>query len=102
MEEQKNRIPILVPQRLRPQNNEGKDCDCMNREYLLKYKQGTMHWLKKPGEPVAQDECICEAEIEKKIFEIPAPVSGILDECCVENEAEFKCSEVLGYVLCSE
>ena len=98
MEQQ--RVEIMVPQRLRPQNKEGKDCDCMTREYFLKYKSGILHWCKAVGEPVAAGECVCEAEIEKKIFEGPAPVSGVLDECCVADDAEFQCRQVLGYVRC--
>ena len=43
------RVEIRVPEREYPQNKEGKDCDCMNREYLLKYKKGVLHWCKQPG-----------------------------------------------------
>ena len=47
------RVEIRVPEREYPQNKEGKDCDCMNREYLLKYKKGVLHWCKQPGDAVA-------------------------------------------------
>ena len=96
------RVEIRVPEREYPQNKEGKDCDCMNREYLLKYKKGVLHWCKQPGDAVAAGECLCEAEIEKKIFEVPAPSAGVLGSCCVAEEAEFKCSQVLGYLLCHD
>ena len=96
------RVEIRVPEREYPQNKEGKDCDCMNREYLLKYKKGVLHWCKQPGDAVAVGECLCEAEIEKKIFEVPAPSAGVLESCCVAEEAEFKCSQVLGYLLCHD
>lgn len=93
------RVEIFVPEREYPQNKEGKSCDCMNREYLLKYKKGVLHWCKQPGDSVLAGECICEAEIEKKIFEVPTPVAGILESCCVEEDAEFSCKQVLGYIL---
>ena len=98
MQEDRELVPVMVPERMRPENREGKDCDCMTREYLMKYKHGVLHWLVQPGQPVKQGQGICEAEIEKKLFEIPAPADGVLETCCVEEEAEFKCSEVLGYV----
>ena len=98
MNNEENRVPVRMPERLRPQNNENKTCECMNREYLMTYKQGLMHWLKAPGDPVEQGETVCEAEVEKKIFEVAAPVSGILAECCVEEEADFACNEILGYI----
>ena len=91
-------VPIQVPLRARPQNKEKRDCDCMNREYLLKYKTGVMHWCCRVGDSVCAGDIVCEAEIEKKIFEIPSPVDGILAECCVAEEEEFKCNLVLGYV----
>ena len=77
------RVEIRVPEREYPQN-----------------KEGVLHWCKQPGDAVAAGECLCEAEIEKKIFEVPAPAAGVLESCCVAEEAEFKCSQVLGYLLC--
>lgn len=91
-------IPIMVPQRAMPSNPEGRDCDCMNREYLLKYKSGTLHWCAAVGQRVRAGETVCEAEIDKKIFEIPAPADGVLAEQCIEEDAAFKCSQVLGYL----
>lgn len=95
-------VPIQVPLRGRPQNKEGRDCECMNREYLLKYKTGMMHWCAQPGDRVCAGDIVCEAEIEKKIFEIPAPIDGVLAEQCVADEEEFKCNLVLGYVRIEE
>ncbi len=37
-------------------------------------------WLRAIGEPVAQDEILCELETDKVSVEVPAPTSGILSE----------------------
>ena len=65
---------------------------------VLKRKQGTLKWLKKPGDAVRAGEPICEGEVEKKVFEFPSPCDGILAECCIEDNGEFKYKDILGYV----
>ena len=37
-------------------------------------------WFKKPGEPVAADEMLCELETDKVTVEVPAPAAGVLAE----------------------
>jgi 2-oxoglutarate dehydrogenase E2 component (dihydrolipoamide succinyltransferase) len=37
-------------------------------------------WFKKVGDPVAQDEMICELETDKVSVEVPSPVAGVLSE----------------------
>jgi 2-oxoglutarate dehydrogenase E2 component (dihydrolipoamide succinyltransferase) len=37
-------------------------------------------WFKKPGDPVAADEMLCELETDKVTVEVPAPMAGILSE----------------------
>ncbi|MFC7705235.1 2-oxoglutarate dehydrogenase complex dihydrolipoyllysine-residue succinyltransferase [Plastorhodobacter daqingensis] len=37
-------------------------------------------WFKKVGDPVAQDEMLCELETDKVSVEVPAPSAGILTE----------------------
>ncbi len=37
-------------------------------------------WFKKPGDAVSADEMLCELETDKVTVEVPAPVSGVLDE----------------------
>ncbi len=37
-------------------------------------------WFKKPGDPVAADEMLCELETDKVTVEVPAPAAGILGE----------------------
>jgi 2-oxoglutarate dehydrogenase E2 component (dihydrolipoamide succinyltransferase) len=37
-------------------------------------------WFKKPGDPVAADEMLCELETDKVTVEVPAPAAGVLGE----------------------
>ncbi|MCO8145744.1 2-oxoglutarate dehydrogenase complex dihydrolipoyllysine-residue succinyltransferase [Rhodovulum tesquicola] len=37
-------------------------------------------WFKKPGDPVAADEMLCELETDKVTVEVPAPAAGTLGE----------------------
>ncbi|QMU58281.1 MAG: 2-oxoglutarate dehydrogenase complex dihydrolipoyllysine-residue succinyltransferase [Boseongicola sp.] len=37
-------------------------------------------WFKKVGEPVSQDEMLCELETDKVSVEVPAPASGVISE----------------------
>jgi len=37
-------------------------------------------WFKKPGDPVAADEMLCELETDKVTVEVPSPVAGTLGE----------------------
>ncbi|WP_417808475.1 2-oxoglutarate dehydrogenase complex dihydrolipoyllysine-residue succinyltransferase [Thioclava sp.] len=37
-------------------------------------------WFKKPGDPVAVDEMLCELETDKVTVEVPAPAAGTLGE----------------------
>lgn len=96
------RVEIRVPEREYPQNKEGKDCDCMNREYLLKYKKGVLHWCKQPAMPSQQGSASARRRSRRRFLKSRAPSAGVLESCCVAEEAEFKCSQVLGYLLCHD
>ncbi|MGV6813096.1 MAG: 2-oxoglutarate dehydrogenase complex dihydrolipoyllysine-residue succinyltransferase [Brevirhabdus sp.] len=37
-------------------------------------------WFKKPGDPVAVDEMLCELETDKVTVEVPSPAAGVLGE----------------------
>ncbi len=87
---------IRVPEKAFPQNKTGKDCECKNREYLLTYKKGKLHWLCAEGERVEKGRLLCEAEIEKRIFEVLSPADGVLSRRCVEEGARFSGEDVLG------
>ena len=42
-------------------------------------------WFKKPGDPVAADEMLCELETDKVSVEVPAPAAGTLAEIVVDE-----------------
>ncbi|PKQ11566.1 MAG: dihydrolipoyllysine-residue succinyltransferase [Alphaproteobacteria bacterium HGW-Alphaproteobacteria-1] len=44
-------------------------------------------WFKKPGDPVAADEMLCELETDKVTVEVPSPTAGTLGEI-VAKEGE--------------
>ncbi len=93
---------IRVPERAFPQNKEGRDCECMTREYLLTYKKGRVHWLCRPGDPVRKAQCVGEAEIEKRTFEILSPADGVLARVCVDDGDRFDGRDVLGYIMADD
>ena len=64
----------------------------------LTAKKGTITWLVEVGEAVKEGQTVCEGEVDKKIVEIKAPVSGILKEILIEDEHVFKAGDVVGYI----
>jgi 2-oxoglutarate dehydrogenase E2 component (dihydrolipoamide succinyltransferase) len=42
-------------------------------------------WFKKPGDPVALDEMLCELETDKVTVEVPSPVTGMLQKIIVKE-----------------
>ncbi|MEH6752214.1 MAG: biotin/lipoyl-containing protein, partial [Paracoccaceae bacterium] len=44
-------------------------------------------WFKKPGDPVAADEMLCELETDKVTVEVPAPAAGTMGEIVAEEGA---------------
>ena len=86
---------IRLPERSKPQNKEGKVCECMGREYLLLYKKCILHWLFDEGDEVLKGDVLAEAETEKKVFEVIAPADGVLVDFQVEDGAEFTGSDLL-------
>jgi 2-oxoglutarate dehydrogenase E2 component (dihydrolipoamide succinyltransferase) len=42
-------------------------------------------WFKKPGDPVAVDEMLCELETDKVTVEVPSPAAGKLGEIVAEE-----------------
>ena len=91
-------IELRAPEKAFPLNKEGKDCECMNREYLLTYKKGRLHWLVPEGGAVKAGECVAEAEVEKRTFEILAPAGGVLTEQRVAEGDRFACADVIGVI----
>ncbi|WP_372523148.1 2-oxoglutarate dehydrogenase complex dihydrolipoyllysine-residue succinyltransferase, partial [Sulfuricaulis sp.] len=59
--------------------------------------EGTiLSWHKQPGELVARGELLAEVETDKVVFEVPAPVDGILAEITTPAGSTVKSGEVVG------
>ncbi len=59
--------------------------------------EGTiLTWHKQPGEPVARGELLAEVETDKVVFEVPAPVDGVLAEITMLAGTTVKSGEVVG------
>ena len=59
--------------------------------------EGTiLTWHKQPGEPVARGELLAEVETDKVVFEVPAPVDGVLAEITMPAGTTVKSGEVVG------
>jgi 2-oxoglutarate dehydrogenase E2 component (dihydrolipoamide succinyltransferase) len=55
-------------------------------------------WLKRPGEPVAQDEPVVELETDKVNLEVPAPAAGVLEAILVEAGKDVAVGTVVGRI----
>jgi len=59
--------------------------------------EGTiLTWHKQPGESVARGELLAEVETDKVVFEVPAPVDGVLTEITMPAGTTVKSGEVVG------
>ena len=59
--------------------------------------EGTiLTWHKQPGESVARGELLAEVETDKVVFEVPAPVDGVLAEITMPAGTTVKSGEVVG------
>lgn len=59
--------------------------------------EGTiLTWHKQPGESVARGELLAEVETDKVVFEVPAPVDGVLAEIAMPAGTTVKSGEVVG------
>jgi 2-oxoglutarate dehydrogenase E2 component (dihydrolipoamide succinyltransferase) len=59
--------------------------------------EGTiLTWHKQPGEVVTRGELLAEVETDKVVFEVPAPVDGVLAEIAMPAGATVKSGEVVG------
>jgi 2-oxoglutarate dehydrogenase E2 component (dihydrolipoamide succinyltransferase) len=55
-------------------------------------------WLKKPGEPVNQDDPLVVIETEKVTVELPAPTSGTIVEMLKQKGDKATVGDVIGYM----
>jgi len=61
--------------------------------------EGTiLTWHKRPGDPVTRGELLAEIETDKVVFEVPAPVDGVLTEITTPAGSTVKSGEVLGHL----
>jgi 2-oxoglutarate dehydrogenase E2 component (dihydrolipoamide succinyltransferase) len=59
--------------------------------------EGTiLTWHKQPGELVTRGELLAEVETDKVVFEVPAPVDGVLAEITMPAGTAVKSGEVVG------
>ncbi len=92
------RHELLIPEKMKPRVDEKDPCPCQFKPVLLMYKKTKIFWKKKVGDHVSEGETVAEGEVEKKILEFKAPVSGILEEILVPEGEEVKGGIVLGYI----
>jgi 2-oxoglutarate dehydrogenase E2 component (dihydrolipoamide succinyltransferase) len=55
-------------------------------------------WLKKVGDPVAENDPLVELETDKVTQEVPAPATGVLAEILLDTDAEAVPGAVLGRI----
>ncbi|MFD1911779.1 2-oxoglutarate dehydrogenase complex dihydrolipoyllysine-residue succinyltransferase [Halodurantibacterium flavum] len=55
-------------------------------------------WFKKVGDPVAQDEMLCELETDKVSVEVPSPAAGILSEILAPEGTTVEASAKLAVI----
>ncbi len=55
-------------------------------------------WLKKPGDPVGENEPLLEIETDKVTVEVPAPCAGTLFEILIETQGEVEPGAVLARI----
>jgi len=53
-------------------------------------------WLKKVGDPVAENDPLVELETDKVTQEVPAPAAGVLAEILLDTDAEAVPGAILG------
>jgi len=57
-----------------------------------------LHWKKKPGQAVAQDEILIEIETDKVVLEVPAPAAGVMAQIVKDDGASVTSDEVIARI----
>ena len=57
-----------------------------------------VRWLIKEGDPVKKGEVVCEVETEKAVFEVEAPIGGVLKKIIVKEGQETRIFSVIGII----
>lgn len=91
-------VAIVVPTFLQARPKEGTQCCCGDQPIETAFKSGVIHWLKQSGDAVAEGEALCTLEIEKRVAELPAPVSGVLQEQVIAEGESFDARSIFGYI----
>ncbi len=52
-------------------------------------------WLKKVGDPIAEDESVVEIATDKVDSDVPSPVAGILKEILIDVDGVAKIGEAI-------
>lgn len=65
--------------------------------------EGTLvRWNKKPGETIKRNQPLVDIETDKVVFEVPAPVTGILQSIVVDEDSIVKSGQLIGTLLEAE
>lgn len=57
-----------------------------------------INWFMAEGSHVEEGDSICELQVEKVSIDVPAPVTGTLDEIVLEEDDEFEQGATLARV----
>ena len=57
-----------------------------------------VNWFLREGSRVNAGEDLCEFQVEKVSVDVPAPVSGTLEEIVLEENDEFERGAVLAWI----
>src|SRR5438105_13808816 len=53
-------------------------------------------WRKQPGDSVSRGDIVADIETDKVVFEVPAPVDGVIAEIAAPAGTVVKSSQVIG------
>lgn len=56
------------------------------------------NWFTGDGSYVEEGDVICEIQVEKVSVDVPAPVTGTIDEIGLEEDAEFVRGDILAWI----
>lgn len=57
-----------------------------------------INWFVSEGSQVEEGDPLCEFQVEKVDIEVPAPVTGAIEEIILEEDAEFERGDTLAHI----
>ncbi|PGF16659.1 biotin attachment protein [Natrinema sp. CBA1119] len=57
-----------------------------------------VNWFLSEGSRVEEGDALCEYQVEKVSVDVPAPMTGTLDEIILEEDDEFERGDVLAWI----